>query len=112
MRLTRPVSIAYRRRAAVTFVLDAPGKLAVVNRLSAGSPDTTSKSIDGSIAELRAQSVYWVHEPPRLMLCDPLSHVRVSSRRNDVALRACGEGPALGPVTAEPIVGKLIWNPR
>jgi len=35
---TRPASTMYRLRALVMSVLDAPGKLAVVNIESAGSP--------------------------------------------------------------------------
>ena len=90
----------------------APGKFAVFENMAvAGSPVTTPKETDGTSAEFLPQYVYWVNDPPIVMLCRPLSQLTVSSTSRLDALRDCGEGAALALVRAVPIVPSVSWNP-
>jgi hypothetical protein len=46
--LTWPVNVAYRSRAALICVVDAPGKFAATNIASAGSPVGIPNVIEGT----------------------------------------------------------------
>src|SRR5262245_25453506 len=105
MELTRPVSSAYNRPAAVMFVADAPGKFAAVNRPLAGSVVSVSKLTLGTSVWFFAQMSYCVNDPPKLRLWRPFSHVSVSSTSRLFALRDCGAGAGPGLVNAVLIVG-------
>ena len=48
MAFTRPVTIAYRFRAVVRSVCDAPGKFVVLNIAAAASVEITSNVTDGT----------------------------------------------------------------
>src|SRR5206468_4595477 len=79
MAMILPVRRAYKFCAAVRLAADAPGKLAGVKRLLAGSLGTTPKNTLGTCVTLFTQTSYCVNEPPRLRLCSPLSQVTVFS---------------------------------
>src|SRR4029079_3823782 len=107
----RPVRSAYRFDAAVICAADAPGKLPWLKIAFAGSFDRTWKFTVGNSEEFLAQMSYCVKEPPRLILCDPFSQLRVSSTSRLFALRDCGAALALGLVRVAPTDGKFSWKP-
>ena len=63
----------------VRSVLDAPGKLAVVNIASAGSPVAMPKLTVGTNCWLASHTPACVNEAPKLRLCLPLIQFSVSS---------------------------------
>ena len=91
--LTRPVSTAYRSRASLRLVFEAPGKFDVLNKPCAGSPVTMPKLIVGISVWPLDQMSTWFHDPPRVIEWSPLSHVTVSSTSQLKALRELGVGP-------------------
>ena len=106
-----PVSRAYRFDAAVILAADAPGKLPAVKRLLAGSLVTMPKNTLGTCVTLFTQMSYCVNEPPRLMLCSPLSQVTVSSTSRLLALRDDGPGFGAGFVNCVLTVGNRSEKP-
>src|SRR5438876_6900960 len=107
----RPVRSAYRFCAAVSCVVDAPGKFAWLNIGNAGSFDRTAKVTLGTSVWSFAQSVYCVYDAPIVKLCAPFSHVTLSSNNSAVALRDEGTSVLLGDWSVCPTDGKLNLSP-
>ena len=77
-------------------VLDAPGKLAVVNIASAGSPVAKPRVAVGTRRWFSCHTSPRVADPPRVRACLPFSQFSVSSITIVEPSRALGVDPGYG----------------